>query len=165
MQRSWPIITTTLAYVNVSWSSNIISMHQERRCWQCWQRRLNAVCNDATQANYLLKWKRFRLAKTICPGHPVRSSNFKRLVLGCIDADFCNQILVGKLLTRSTRFACFCTLGIHRSKLKSSQNFVKKSNNCCKINCATFCKFLSFTNKFTVFDQNLIKFARNFTNI
>ena len=30
--------------------------------------------------------------------------NFERLVLGCIDADFCKQILNGKLLTRSTRF-------------------------------------------------------------
>ena len=30
------------------------------------------------------------------------SSNFKRLVLVCIEADFCNQILIGKRLTRST---------------------------------------------------------------
>ena len=35
--------------------------------------------------------------------------NFERLVLGSIDADFCKEILVGKLLTRSTRFTYFCT--------------------------------------------------------
>ena len=31
-------------------------------------------------------------------------SNFERLVLGCIEVEFCKKILVGKLLTRSTRF-------------------------------------------------------------
>ena len=36
-------------------------------------------------------------------------SNFIRLVLCCIDAKFCKKIFVGKLLTRSTRFTCFCT--------------------------------------------------------
>ena len=33
--------------------------------------------------------------------------NFEGLALGCIDADFCNQILVGKLLTRTTNSAFF----------------------------------------------------------
>ena len=36
-------------------------------------------------------------------------ANFIGLVLCCIDAKFCNKIFVGKLLTRSTRFTCFCT--------------------------------------------------------
>ena len=36
-------------------------------------------------------------------------SNFIRLVVCCIDAKFCKKIFVGKLLTRSTRFTCFCT--------------------------------------------------------
>ena len=36
-------------------------------------------------------------------------SNFRGLVLFCIDAKFCKKIFVGKLLTRSTRFTCFCT--------------------------------------------------------
>ena len=36
--------------------------------------------------------------------------NFEGLVLGCIDADFCKQILVGKLSLRSTQ----CT-PLHRS--------------------------------------------------
>ena len=40
--------------------------------------------------------------------------NFERLVLGCIDADFCKKILVGKLLTRSTRCAYFCTAQISK---------------------------------------------------
>ena len=31
------------------------------------------------------------------------------LVLGCIEAEICKKIFVGKLLTRSTRFTCFCT--------------------------------------------------------
>ena len=44
--------------------------------------------------------------------------NFERLVLGCIDADFCKQILVGKLLTRSTRFTYFCTAQISKFQPK-----------------------------------------------
>ena len=36
-------------------------------------------------------------------------ANFRGLVLFCIDAKFCKIIFVGKLLTRSTRCACFCT--------------------------------------------------------
>ena len=36
-------------------------------------------------------------------------TNFKRLVLFCIDTKFCKKIFVGQLLTRSTRFTCFCT--------------------------------------------------------
>ena len=36
-------------------------------------------------------------------------SNVRGLVLFCIDAKFCKKVFVGKLLTRSTRFACFCT--------------------------------------------------------
>ena len=36
-------------------------------------------------------------------------SNFIRLVLCCIGAKCCKKVFVGKLLTRSTRFTCFCT--------------------------------------------------------
>ena len=38
-----------------------------------------------------------------------KRSNFIRLVICCIDADFCKKIFVGKLLTRSTRCTCLCT--------------------------------------------------------
>ena len=48
-------------------------------------------------------------------------SNFRGLVLFCIDAKFCNKIFVGKLLTRSTRFTCFCTAQTSIFQ----QNFVK----------------------------------------
>ena len=47
--------------------------------------------------------------------------NFEGLVLGCIEADFCNQILVGKLSPRSTK----CT-PLHRSRISIfSQNVAK----------------------------------------
>ena len=36
-------------------------------------------------------------------------AKFERLVLGCIETNLCNWIRVGKLLTRSTRFANICT--------------------------------------------------------
>ena len=36
-------------------------------------------------------------------------ANFIGLVLFCVDAKFYKKIFVGKLLTRSTRFTCFCT--------------------------------------------------------
>ena len=34
-------------------------------------------------------------------------SNFRKLVLVCIEADFCDQILAGKLFTRSTQSEYF----------------------------------------------------------
>ena len=36
-------------------------------------------------------------------------ANFGELVLGCINADFCNQILILQRFSRSTRFAILCT--------------------------------------------------------
>ena len=38
------------------------------------------------------------------PGQGAGRPNFGGLVLGCIDADFCKQVFVGKLLTKATRF-------------------------------------------------------------
>ena len=43
------------------------------------------------------------------PDFSARWANFLGLVLFCIDAKFCKKICVGKLVTRSTRFTCFCT--------------------------------------------------------
>ena len=48
---------------------------------------------------------------------------FERLVLGCIQADFCNQILVGKLSLRSTRFAFLCTAQIAKFRQKNRPTF------------------------------------------
>ena len=39
---------------------------------------------------------------------------FRRLVLGCIDADFCVQICIFQHFSRSTRFAFFCTAPISK---------------------------------------------------
>ncbi len=49
-------------------------------------------------------------------------ANFERLVLLCIDADFCNQILILQHFSRSTRFSYFCTA----PNLKMQLNFVKQ---------------------------------------
>ena len=50
-------------------------------------------------------------------------STFGGLVLGCIDADFCKQILVGKLLTRSTRFTNFATAPHSKIQLTFVKHF------------------------------------------
>ena len=50
-----------------------------------------------------------------------KSSNFRRLVLSCINADFCVQILILQRFSRSTRFSHLCTA----RNSKSSQFFVK----------------------------------------
>ena len=42
--------------------------------------------------------------------------NFERLVLGCIDADFCKEIVVGKLSPRSTQ-----CIRLHRSSISKFQ--------------------------------------------
>ena len=54
--------------------------------------------------------------------------NFERLVLGCIDADFCDQILVGKLSTRSTRCTYLCTAQISKFQEKSRHDFGKNES-------------------------------------
>ena len=50
-----------------------------------------------------------------------KSSNFRRLVLGCINADFCVQILILQRFSRSTRFSNLCTA----RNSTSSQIFAK----------------------------------------
>ena len=50
-----------------------------------------------------------------------KSSNFRRLVLSCINADFCVQIVILQRFSKSTRLPRLCTA---RSS-KSSQIFVK----------------------------------------
>ena len=75
-------------------------------------------------------------------------ANFIGLVLFCIDADFCKKIFVGKLLTRSTRFTCFCTAQTSIfQKIFDSQTFSHFS--------AKFCKISSFSKKI---HQNLFRF-------
>ena len=46
-------------------------------------------------------------------------SNIERLVLFCIEANFRNQILIGKHFSRSTRFAILCTAQISKFQQKS----------------------------------------------
>ena len=69
-----------------------------------------------------------------------RLSNFIGLVLFCIDAKFCKKTFVGKLLTRSTRFTCFCTAQtsiFQKIFVKLFrifwQNFVKICRKCGKV--------------------------------
>merc|ERR1711965_343627 len=51
-----------------------------------------------------------------------KSSHFRRLVLSCINADFCVQILILQRFSRSTKFSHLCTA----RNSKSSQIFVKR---------------------------------------
>ena len=51
--------------------------------------------------------------------------NLERLVLGCIDADFCNQILSFLHFSRSTRLAFLCTAPISKIQSKIATNFAK----------------------------------------
>ena len=62
-----------------------------------------------------LQEARYVIESVIC------DPNFEGLVLGCIEADFRNQILVGKLLTRSIRLTFLCTAPL----AKNPQIFVE----------------------------------------
>merc|ERR1711965_1079484 len=61
------------------------------------------------------------------------SSNFKGLVLLCIDADFCVQILILQHFSRSTRFAILCTAPSSKSQQKFDQLFQISAEICAKI--------------------------------
>ena len=69
------------------------------------------------------------------------SANFGGLVLGCINADFCVQILILQRFSRSTRLSHLCTA----RNSKSSQIFVK---------------LFSYFQKFVLFDPE--RFSRTF---
>ena len=84
-------------------------------------------------------------------------ANFERLVLFCIEANLCNQILILQHFSRSTRFSYFCTIPSSKIQL----NFVKHFRNFA----VSFSKFHSF---FAISVQNaliLMKIFRNFQQI
>ena len=58
----------------------------------------------------------------------MKLKNLGELVLGCIDADFCIQILIGKHFSRSTRFKNLCTVGIPSGKKpgKTTQKMIPR---------------------------------------
>ena len=61
---------------------------------------------------------------TYDPGVGSASANFERLILGCIKADYCNQI-VGKYV-HSTFFEMYRIFSfVHRCKLKQVVNLTK----------------------------------------
>ena len=82
-----------------------------------------------------------------------KSSNFRRLVLSCINADFCVQGLILQRFSKSTRLPHLCTA---RSS-KSSQIFVK-----------LFHIFAEISAKIAIFQQFSSNFApismKNFQN-
>ena len=61
-----------------------------------------------------------------------KSSNFRGLVLFCIEADFCNQILILQRFSRSTRFAILCTAPISTFQQKFENFFTFLLKNFCK---------------------------------
>ena len=94
-------------------------------------------------------------------------ANFERLVLGGIATNLCKQILVGKLLTRSTRFTNFCTAPHSKIQL----NFVKHFRNFMvsfskfHSSCAFLCISHQFWRKFSGISANMLDYAGNNQNL
>ena len=100
-------------------------------------------------------------------------SNFIRLVLCCIDAKFCNEIFVGKLLTRSTRFTCFCTALTSIFQKKFVKLFSHFATNIASIThfrkksiefCSEFDEILSEFRKYLIFSK-MLKMPKNVDEI
>ena len=53
-----------------------------------------------------------------------KSSNFRGLVLRCIKADFCDQILIFQHFARSRRYAILCTAQISKFQQKVGKRFL-----------------------------------------
>ena len=83
-----------------------------------------------------------------------KSSNFRGLVLSCINADFCVQILILQRFSRSTRFSHLCTA----RNSKSSQIFVKLFHIFTEI----YVKIAIFESFFNNFHRNLHKIQCEF---
>ena len=91
------------------------------------------------------------------PDFSAKSPNFRRLVLFCIEADFCTQIRILQHFSRTTRFAILCTDSISNFQ----QIFVKlfrifAQNSTKNHYFSTF--FIYFC---TDFDQNFAEFSPN----
>ena len=80
--------------------------------------------------------------------------NFGGLVLGCIEAKFCNQIVFFQRFLRSTRFSILCTAS---NSFFFLQNFAKIDDfsRCCKILLLKSVRISYFS----------LKFSRNFAGI
>ena len=83
-----------------------------------------------------------------------KSSNFRRLVLSCINADFCVQILILQRFSRSTRFSHLCTA----RDSKSSQIFVKLFHICAEIYVKIAIFSAIFIEVCTNFNENFSEF-------
>ena len=87
-------------------------------------------------------------------------ANFERLVLLCIDADFCNQILILQHFSRSTRFSYFCTA----PNLKMQLNFVKHFR-IFAVSISKFHLFFAFSvQKSLILMEKIPEFRANFTD-
>ena len=64
-------------------------------------------------------WNFPRRVSGIAVGDRTSPRNFRSLVLGCVDADICDQILIGKLVTRSISYQI--DLLLHLSSRKCQQ--------------------------------------------
>ena len=73
------------------------------------------------------------------PDFSAKWANFTGLVLFCIDAKFCKKIFVGKLLTRYTRFTCFCTAQISIFLIISAKFLETSSHVCSTFLCTGRC--------------------------
>ena len=83
-----------------------------------------------------------------------KSSNFRRLVLSCINADFCVQGLILQRFSKSTRLPHLCTA----RNSKSSENFVKLFHIFAEIS-AKIAIFQQFSSNFASISM---KFSQNF---
>ena len=92
------------------------------------------------------------------------SANFRRLVLGCIEADFCNQILIFQDFSRSTRLTFLCTAPDSKIAyfcLQNFANFVGNFEICYKIRLKSskICYFSPrFSRNFAGISQNVSNF-------
>ena len=109
-----------------------------------WPRRTWTALQDcsATAASALVE----KFDTELFSDFSAKSSNFRRLVLSCINADFCVQILILQRFSRSTRFSHLCTA----RNSTSSQKFVK-----------LFHVFAEIYVKISIFQQ----FSSNFAQI
>ena len=79
--------------------------------------------------------------------------NFRRSILSCINADFCDQILILQRFSSSTRFSHFCTArnsDFHQNFVKFRQKF------------ARFCKMIVNFIKISQISQKKISKKKKF---
>ena len=105
--------------------TSLLKFEDHRFCRSQFGSHTERLVSSVNRNVFLRNTTRGSACNLNCDLENLRSSNFKRLVIVCIETDFCNQILIGKRLTRSTISVIFSRPNFSKIQLENAPKFCK----------------------------------------